>query len=589
MIGREQVQHAMTTLEKYKTGKVCLENRIVENERWYKGRHWENIRSEKDLTPTSAWMFNALANKHADAMDNYPAPAVLPREESDMQVAEALSSVLPTLLEYNEFPKTYSDVWWYKLKNGTGVYEVVWDNTLDNGLGNVAIRKADLLNMFWEPGVTDIQKSPHLFHVELRNKKELEEQYPDMDFNAGNNSTITQYRHEETIDISGKVLIVDWYYKKRGKLHFCQFANENILFATENNPEQYPNGFYEHNKYPFVFDVLYPEADGPVGFGIIDLMKDCQTYIDRLDESILQNALVSSRKKIIIRGDGSINEKEMADPYTTIVHSDATLGEGSYREVSFNPLPPIYANILQSKIAELKETSGNRDFSQGAVSGGVTAASSISLLQEAGSKLSRDMINASYRAFAEINYLIIELIRQFYTEERVFRIIGDGGYKFVHFSNRELLPQSQGHDFGLDLGYRLPVFDVSVTAEHESPYRTLSNNELALQFYKLGFFNPAMATQALPTVKMMNFEGRDNVMESISNNFTLSQQVEQLTQQVAQLSAVVDAQNGTTISQDVEVMNSVPKAPMAQGEVKTPAPTQAERASALARGQAAPR
>ena len=85
VIGREQIQAAQQTLQKYKEGKANLERRIVENEQWYKLRHWECMRKEKtnQVEPSSGWLFNSIANKHADAMDNFPSPNVLPREEGD--------------------------------------------------------------------------------------------------------------------------------------------------------------------------------------------------------------------------------------------------------------------------------------------------------------------------------------------------------------------------------------------------------------------------------------------------------------------------------------------------------------------------
>ena len=592
-IGLDEIRRADTILQSYKDGKKNLENRIISNERWWKMRHWEQIRNAKtDIEPSSAWMFNALANKHADAMDNYPQPNVLPREESDQATAEKLSAVLPTILEFNEYPQVYSDIWWYKIKNGTGISEVVWDNTLNNGLGDIAIRKADLLNLFWEPGVTDIQKSANLFHVELRSREAMQQAYPNMDFSSGDDGQLAKYIHDDTIDTSGKVMVVDWYYKKDrgGKtiLHYCQYSGENVLFASENNPEEYPEGYYDHGKYPFVFDPLFPEEDTPAGFGYIDIMKSCQTYIDKLNGAILKNILVTSRKRLIVRSDGGINEEELADVENDIIHSSVSLAEDSFREISYTPLPGIAVNVLQSKIDELKETSGNRDFSQGSTTNGVTAASAIAALQEAGSKLSRDMIHASYRAFSRVCNLVIELIRQFYTEKRVFRITGDNGYEFTSLDNTELMPQPQGTDFGLDMGVRLPVFDVHVVPEKESSYSRLSNNELALQFFQLGFFNPQMADQALATVNMMKFEGKEDVITRISEGQTLYEQVLQLQQQLAQLAQVVDAQNGTQVSQTVaEEMQGAPAMP--QGRTRQKARSQAERAAEIASSQAAPR
>ena len=169
-IGREEIARAEQILRRYKQGKSNLENRIVKNQQWYKLRHWGQAElpgKAGEEQPASAWLFNSLANKHADAMDNYPAPAILPRERSDAAAAEALSSILPTILEQNGYEQVYSQKWWAKLKHGTGVEGVFWNPDKLDGLGDIEIRAIDLLSLFWEPGVQDIQQSPHLFYVQL--------------------------------------------------------------------------------------------------------------------------------------------------------------------------------------------------------------------------------------------------------------------------------------------------------------------------------------------------------------------------------------------------------------------------------------
>ena len=100
VIGREEIQAAQLTLNKYKEGKTNLERRIVDNEQWYKLRHWECMRTKENtpVQPSSGWLFNAIANKHADAMDNFPSPNILPREEGDKAEAEMLTSIIPVIL-----------------------------------------------------------------------------------------------------------------------------------------------------------------------------------------------------------------------------------------------------------------------------------------------------------------------------------------------------------------------------------------------------------------------------------------------------------------------------------------------------------
>ena len=129
-------------------------------------------------------------------------------------------------------------------------------------------------------------------------------------------------------------------------------------------------------------------------------------YIDKLNQALMRHALMASRKRYFIRDNGSVNEKEFADWNRDFIHvAGSGLGQDSIREVDVGNLDSTIPTMLSQKIEELKETSGNRDFSQGSPSGGVTAASAIAALQEAGNKLSRDMIKGSYFAFVQVNYL----------------------------------------------------------------------------------------------------------------------------------------------------------------------------------------
>ena len=537
-IGEEQVREANHILQKYKQGKANLEKRIVENEQWYKLRHWECMRDKKlDVQPTSAWLFNSIANKHADAMDNFPSPNILPREEGDAAEAQMLSDIIPVILEQNEFEETYDNVQDYKLKSGTGVYGVFWDSSKLNGLGDISILKADLINLFWEPGITDIQKSRHLFHVTLADNDLLEQQYPQLHGKLSTSTIdLSKYVYDDAVDTSQKSAVVDWYYKKQqnGKtvLHYCKYCNDVVLFASENELQPVTDalgnvirqpmadtGWYEHGQYPFVFDPLFSMEGTPCGFGYIDVGKDAQAYIDRGNQAIMQNMLANAKPRHFIRSDGAVNEEEYADVSRDFIHVDGSLGQDSILPVQGKPLSEIYVKVIQDKVDELKETTGNRDISTGGTTSGVTAASAIAAMQEAGSKLSRDSNKASYRAFRKVVLMVIELIRQFYDMPRCFRIMGaNGAAQFVEYSNANIQPQFQGIEMGIDMGYRLPLFDVEVTAQKQSPYSKMSQNELALQFYQAGFFNPQLSDQALACLEMMDFDRKEGIMQKIAQN-----------------------------------------------------------------------
>ena len=456
-------------MQRYKTGKAALDKRIIENELWFRMGHWKNYQNkmmEGKPQPSSGWLFNSIANKHADAMDNYPEPNVLPRAADDEQTAKVLSKILPVLLEQAEYEQVYSDTWWRKLKQGTGVKGIFWDPGLRNGVGDISIKSMDLLMMYWEPGVMDIQDSPNLFSLAVADNEQLKAQYPQLEGHTGSTLEVAKYIHDQSIDTSDKSVVVDWYYKKAREdgpplLHYCKFCNGVVLYASENDPALADRGFYDHGKYPFVFDTLFVEEDSPAGFGYIDVMKDTQTAIDEMNHAMDENMKLAAKQRFVLSDTAGVNEKELADFSKDIVHVVGRLNSDSFMPLQTNVLSGNCMNYRDARVNELKEVSGNRDVSQGGTTSGLTAASAIAALQETGSKLSRDMLKSAYRAFAKECYLIIELMRQFYDEQRVYRITSEsGGVEYATFSAQMLRGVPGGVVGGVQLGDHEPVFDI---------------------------------------------------------------------------------------------------------------------------------
>ena len=552
VIDKKAIEQAAATLKKYKDGKQKLEERIVEEEQWWKLRHWDIIGKGETgdrPQPASAWLFNSICAKHADAMDNFPEPNVLPREKADKESAKVISSVLPVVFERNNYEKTFSDAWWYKLKHGVVAKGVFWNTELEDGLGDIDTQFIDLLNIFWEPGITDIQASRNLFIVSLKDNDLIEAQYPQLKGRVGGKVIdVKEYVYDDTVDVTNKSLVVDWYYKKTnsaGKtvLHFCKFVGNEVLFASENNPEYAENGFYNHGLYPVEFDVLFPEEGTPVGFGYISVMKSPQMYIDKLQQVILENTIKATKPRFFAKKNVGINIDEFKDDTKDIVFVEGDIDEERLKQIDIQQVSGAALNILQMKIDELKETSSNRDVSQGSTSGGVTAAAAIAALQEAGNKTSRDMIAASYRSYTRECYLAIELMRQFYDETRSFRIIGETGkYEFIDFNNKmmqgEAIPPAYAGQ-ELEEGYievfRKPVYDIVVKPQKRSPYSKMAQNELAKEMYNMGFFNPQLAEQSMTALELMDFDGIETVKEKVQSGQTLLNMVNQLAQEVAML------------------------------------------------------
>lgn len=541
-VGKEQLKKFTKILREYKAGKARTEARIIAAEQWWKLRNTAEEQKKTEIgadggfTSCSAWLHNVITSKHADAIEAYPEPNILPREEGDKQEAKMLSAIVPCILEQNDFEEVYNDAMWSKMKFGTAAYKVVWDKNIAGGLGDIRVDKLNLLNVYWEPGIEDIQKSRYIFQTELVDKDILRQKYPELEGSLkGQGILSARFLYDDNVNTSDKATVIEVYYHAHqgGKrvLHYCKYVEDHVLYATENEMQPISDdmgnaiaapmaqtGLYDHGEFPFVFDPLFPIEGSPCGYGFIDLGINPQTAIDLMNTAFVKNTVVGSIPRYISNNDeASINESEMLDTKNPVIHIKGSVDEMSLRLMPHSSLDGNYLNLLDRYIQEMRETTGNTETSTGNISSGVTAASAIAALQEAAGKGSRDSNQASYRAYQKIVVLCIELIRQFYTLPRKFRILGEyGAMEFVQYSNAGLMQQQPG--FSGEMGYRKPEFDIKVYAQKRSVYTKVANNEMALQFFQLGFFNPQMAEQALMCLEMMDFDGKDQIMQKVAKN-----------------------------------------------------------------------
>ena len=528
---KERVEKAQRLLMEYKAGKASVERRIINAQQWWKLKNWEQIENKKgtrgasEKKSSTAWLWNCIVGKHADAMDSFPEPVILPRMQEDKAEAKILSDVIPVIMSMNGFEDTYSDAMWQKMQEGTGAYHIGWDKTKLGGIGDISIRNISLLNLYWEPGVEDLQESANVFYVQVVDTEMLEQQYPELKGRIKSSYLKpAEYRRDDSVKPDGKSVLVDWYYHvwqgNRKILHYCQFVNDIVLYSTENNGDV--NGLYDDGEYPFVLDALYPVHGSPAGYGYIDIAEDTQADIDTINQAMVRNAVVTSTPRYFIQSDGAINEDEFADWSKPFVHSGGGLGDNSLRPVQTSGIQGNAMQFQQSKIEELKFITGNQDVQNGGTPSGVTAASAIAALQEMSGRASKDSTRSAYRAFNQIVTMVIERIRQFYEIPRMFRILGANGQEyFVQYSNANLQDQQMMGGIGLEAGFRHPVFDIDVRSQRENAYTKITQNELAIQFYNMGVFNPQMTDQVLLMLDMMDFKGKEEIANKVRSMGTL--------------------------------------------------------------------
>jgi hypothetical protein len=171
----------------------------------------------------------------------------------------------------------------------------------------------------------------------------------------------------------------------------------------------------------------------------------------------------------------------------------------------------------------------------GSAPGGVTAASGLAILDQNQGKTGRDANRESFRAFEELVTMEIELMRQFYTDDHYFRVLDErtGQTAYVAMNNKGLTDKSGD-----------PVeFDLELTTEKNSEYTRMSHNELILSFFNAGFFDPNRAATAIACLSLMDFEGKQELVEMLKQNQAEQEQKEAVAQLIMSYAQAIDEMN----------------------------------------------
>ena len=546
----------------YRAAREAFDMRIIEKENWYRQEYWQylidNIEGDE---PTSGTLLNAILNKHADLMDNQPAAVFLAREQNDEAEAERLTKVVPVIMQNANWDDVYDKYCMYKIKQGIGCLSVTWDDTLENGLGDIVINYLDVLRIYWEPNCTNIQDSRYVFVTSLIDTDILKEQYPDKltesaeTYGGQDAVQIKTYEGQDQTILANKTLVIDCYERTiaedgRQIVHLTKMANDVVLESSITNTETAQTGIYAHGRYPFIID-QYISLEGTLeGMGLIDVNKNNQGYVDKLDTLSLNNAIVASKQRWLTKEDGGVNPDDITDLSKDVIVSSTVVDESAIRPIQAQALPDIVTKIRQDKILEMKELSGNRDFNQGGTTGGVTAFGAIAALQEAGNKTTRDLVKSNYRSFKKLVTLVVELVREFYSDDRQFRIIGeDNNPEYITFNNQNMINQITNMDeaYLLDAEgnqipnpewepeYRKPVYDIEIIAQKENPFNTISHNQMMLELFQMGVFSPEAAIPATLLLDNMIFDGKEKLLLKVKENGEMYNQMMQMQQQFMQM------------------------------------------------------
>lgn len=497
----ETVEQLYTLFSEYRNAYAAEWERLDRCERVYRGEHWQDVptQDENEPRPVTPVIQSTIENVRADLMDQMPEAIVLSDGAGHERVAEMLTAVLRENHRLGRYDREYAKMLHDLLVGGYMVQETGFDAEANNGFGAAFLRAVDAHNIMFDPLCTDVQDSRAIFKFApyprawfaARYPKEAENMQADM-----HRVLRMQDGHLSRGNADMLLLIECWqreYDPEVGcfRVHMCKLAGGQLL---EDSRRQKPEGYFAHGQYPFVVTPLFMRKGTPLGYGFVDMFETQQRYADKLDQIILKNALMASHNKLLITGASGFDPEDLRD-WSKEVHRGENLNGVTWFPTA--PLPGYLLSYGQNIRQSIREESGSNDFARGQTYGGVTAASAIAALQEAGSKRSRMVARTVHGAFEEAVRQEIEVEREFCIFPRAVALQSAGeGKETTAFTSEAMFELTARNN-------HLPLeFTVSVRAQRENRFTVAAQNELVLKLVQTGMITPDIG------LELMLFDGK---------------------------------------------------------------------------------
>lgn len=512
----------------------------------------------------------------ADQLDNMPEANLLPERPGMEKTAEDMTDVVRFVLAQNEYEKMHRRrVEDYFI--GTALTQIGWDPDMDNGKGNVCLVRWPVEAFLWDPCAADIQNARALIKVSWHPLSWFAEHYPDkaqyIGSEEGEHNGVG--RANSWRELSGdeeRAMLMEYWYrrydakKRRYTINVAYLAGGALLENNEN--------VYMHGLYPFVMEPFNYIEGQPVGDGLVDQLTPMMRYVNRYAHYIDENLRMSAKNRLLVRKSAQLDMKALCDFDQNIIEG-SNIDEESVRWFQSKPLSQMATQQMLQFQTDIKQDSGQSQWTRGETAGGVTAAAAISALQEAGGKITREHSLMLNQGFKQIVTQILWLVCQFYDNRKEQMITGrDGKSRKVmmsseHLTGRDLPPEQMppeellqqmderlpGVNGSPGLGTRIretamrkqreqhkknsfapPPYTVQVQVNRRNPLRVQAQNELFIQAYTMA----AQAGQQFPLkmlFELLTVDGKDRIMPVLEEVDQQTQMLNQLMQENEQLKA----------------------------------------------------
>lgn len=475
--------------------------RLRRCEEMYRGDHWAGVPQldPNEPRPVTPVIHSAIENIRADLDDLVPEAVITADNAAYTELAETLTRVIREDHLNCSYDEEYRALTHDLLVCGYGVQEIGYDPDAAGGMGSAFVRCVDVGSVLFDPLVADIQDGRAVFKYTRRTREWFREHYPDkaeglnddglfMDV-SGDGALVPRY--DKSI-----MLIECWLRKYDAKtrkysVHMLRMAGGAIL---EDSRRDFPEGVYRHGRYPFVVTALFPRKGSSLGYGIVDMYETSQKYSDKLDQTVMKNALLASHNKLLLTGASGFDADDLRD-WSKEVHKGDNLNGVTWFQTA--PLPAYLIQYIADMRDSIKEDSGSNEWSRGMTNYGVTSGTAISALQEKSSKRARMAAKSLHSAFRMAVEQELELEREFALGLRCIKTFIDRsdpeGAKRADHAARELMDMEE-----MPMSIR-----VTVKVQKETGFSAIAHNDTVFRLVETGMITPEVG------LELIVFDGKE--------------------------------------------------------------------------------
>jgi hypothetical protein len=510
---KKDFQYSFSTLSPY-------HNDWREYDDFYMAKHWTKQRASWRPDPVVNYVAYIIDQKAPQITNQRPTGVILPTTEEDAEIAQIFTQLTDVVANRVDLDMRIDEVVRTGLLLDVAWFKVYWDNTIRGGdptkgnvyIGDICIESPDPSNIYFDPQATRIEDCRYVIYSVPKTVQWIKETWG-VDVDPEEVFETEIYNRPERNTNSERVNYFEYWYREKNTI--------NVIYAAGGRILKHIEGVYKHGRYPFVPFVAKKNRKSIMGISEIRNIINNQKLLNKMVELPTTNAFLTSNPISLVAMNSGIDEnKWSAKPGQIWKVKDVN---NSVRWLEPPQLSSDIYKMIDLLTGFMERIGGVYDANTGETPGSVTAAAAIQMLQEQGSIPIKGIARNLYYSIREVYEQMIELIKEFYTEDRFIRVdTNNGGYKFMVFNSTP---------------YQEIDFDIKVSGDNGTPATKAYISQLAADLFQQGVLLPSEYVEL-----QENLPNKDRIVARLREQESMMQQQAQMGAQMPPQSAQMPPQ-----------------------------------------------